>query len=271
MKEEFRVFGRPETAQPFAVEMTGISYCDGSYRIDRPHSPVTVMEYVIRGRGVIQTRGKTFTAGAGDVYVLHRGDHHFYYSDSRDPWIKLFFNVSGPLPEQLLEIYHLDGETVVPDCPAEGLFREFFRLARLEEPAEAFRRCAFQFHEIVAAVSAARAGGSPPEEALRLKRLLDSRISGSITIRELAQAIYHSPDYTIKLFKRSFGVTPYAYLLDQRIFAAQNLLRSTSLPVKEIALRTGFSDPHYFSNLFKERCGVSPAHYRQNASAPNEG
>jgi AraC family transcriptional regulator of arabinose operon len=266
VKEEFRVFGRPETALPFAVEMAGISYCDGSYRIDRPHSPITVMEYVIRGQGTLQTRGRTFTAKGGDVYILHRGDSHLYYADPRDPWIKLFFNVSGPLPEQLLEAYHLDGETLLPGCPVEGLFRDFFRLARLEEPADAFRQCALKFHEIAAAVSAARREDRPPEEALRLKRLLDSRISSGITVGELAQAIYHSPDYTIKLFKASFGTTPYAYLMEQRMFAAQNLLRSTSLPVKEIALRTGFEDPHYFSNLFKKRCGLSPARYRCDSS-----
>ena len=161
MKEEFRVFGRPETALPFAVEMAGISYCDGSYRIDRPHSPITVMEYVIRGQGTLQTRGRTFTAKGGDVYILHRGDSHLYYADPRDPWIKLFFNVSGPLPEQLLEAYHLDGETLLPGCPVEGLFRDFFRLARLEEPADAFRQCALKFHEIAAAVSAARREDRP--------------------------------------------------------------------------------------------------------------
>lgn len=263
MKEEFRVFGGPDPALPFAVEMAGISYCDGTYRIERPRSEITVMEYVVSGKGTIHTRGQIFTARGGDVYILHRGDSHLYYSDAEDPWVKLFFNVSGDLTEQLLDAYRLSGEVLVPRCPVEGLFRAFFAITRTDQEISAiFGRCALKLHEIIMAVSAGRGGPALPAEAVRLKQLLDSRISGTVTIEELARSIYHSPDYTIKLFKRTFGRTPYAYLLAQKMHAAKSLLRSTNLSVKEISARTGFEDQHYFSNLFKKQCGLSPAQYR---------
>ncbi|MFR3482658.1 MAG: helix-turn-helix domain-containing protein [Clostridia bacterium] len=59
-------------------------------------------------------------------------------------------------------------------------------------------------------------------------------------------------------------MTPYAYLLQQKLAAAQNLLQNTTLPVQEIARQLGYDDAHYFSNVFKAQFGVSPRAYRQS-------
>ena len=53
-----------------------------------------------------------------------------------------------------------------------------------------------------------------------------------------------------------------AYLLRQKMRAAENLLRTTQLPCREIAHKLKFEDSHYFSNMFKKQHGISPKAYR---------
>jgi AraC family transcriptional activator of pobA len=52
---------------------------------------------------------------------------------------------------------------------------------------------------------------------------------------------------------------------DRVMLQAARLLRFTDLPVQEIAFRTGFEDPLYFSRAFKRRNGEAPVAYRERA------
>ena len=91
------------------------------------------------------------------------------------------------------------------------------------------------------------------DEAQLLRNYLDDHIFSRVSIEELSAFVYRSPDYVIKLFRKTYGQTPYAYLLRQKMRAAENLLRTTQLPCREIAHKLKFEDPHYFSNIFKKQ------------------
>ena len=84
-----------------------------------------------------------------------------------------------------------------------------------------------------------------------------------VSNQELADAIFRSKDYVIKRFFANFGVTPYDYQIQQKIFSAKNMLANMNLSVKEIADSLGYDDQHYFSYMFKKRCGMSPTQYRK--------
>lgn len=67
------------------------------------------------------------------------------------------------------------------------------------------------------------------------------------------------------VFKNSLGVSPYSYILDLRLKRAAELLVLRELTVSEIAFEVGFSDPLYFSRLFKKKYGVSPSYFRNKS------
>lgn len=69
--------------------------------------------------------------------------------------------------------------------------------------------------------------------------------------------------YFYKLFKMWSGVSPITYRNKLRITAAKDLLAHTNLSVCEIAQKTGFDDPYYFSRLFKKEIGLSPVQYKK--------
>lgn len=77
------------------------------------------------------------------------------------------------------------------------------------------------------------------------------------------QALPISADHFRKLFKGHTGKTPLEYLIHLRTQYAADLLSNQSLTVKEIAGMTGFSDPYYFSRVYKQALGKSPAHWRK--------
>src|SRR5699024_8224595 len=81
---------------------------------------------------------------------------------------------------------------------------------------------------------------------------------------EIANQLYMSNSRFSKLFKQYVGRTFSDYILKLRIEAAQELLKHTSLKIYEVAKEVGYEESRYFSQIFKEKIGVTPVAYREN-------
>lgn len=77
-------------------------------------------------------------------------------------------------------------------------------------------------------------------------------------------------DYVRKLFKKEVGVTPHEHLTRARMLRAKTILlsgvtnRYSNYSVTQIAEACGYSEPLYFSRVFKQYYGVAPSHYLKN-------
>jgi AraC family transcriptional regulator len=79
---------------------------------------------------------------------------------------------------------------------------------------------------------------------------------------ELARLAGLSVDHFVRAFRSSIGEPPHRYLLRERIREAQRLLSTTSQPLVEIALQTGFGDQSHFHTTFRRWVGTTPSRYR---------
>lgn len=91
---------------------------------------------------------------------------------------------------------------------------------------------------------------------------LRRRIDKPTTLGELARRSGFSPQHLNRLFGRVLGVTPLRYLARMRMERAAELLEADQLTVQAIALRVGYTDPYYFSRVFREHFDRSPQQYR---------
>ncbi len=265
MKEELRFFNDIKADAPFIIRLAGISYCDGSYCIERKNGDEFVLEYIIKGTGTVIENAIEHTVGEGDVYLIHKGSDSKYFSSASNPWTKIFFNICGELMEKLVESYRL-ADTVYRSSGTKELFEQAYAVVRSNmSTEEIMHESSVNIHKILASLyKSAKSDISHSTEALTLKEYLDKNIGRAVTIEELADTIYRSKDYTIKLFKREFSQTPYSYLTGKRLEAASYLLLNSQSSVKQIAFSVGYDDQHYFSNVFKNRFGVSPRTYRNS-------
>lgn len=263
MYEDMKAFPVLSGQPALHISLAGVSYCDRSYRIVRENSAVAVLEYILDGEGWVEWDGVTRAVGKDSIYFLPRGTRHSYYADGDDPFTKIFMNISGPLCDQLTQSYGLSGQHFLP---GSGLKPVFSRIPELlhSESADEEKQAALQglLVEILARLSRLQQRHSP--EALCLKNYIEANTERIVSGRELARQIYRSPDYCQKLFAREFGMTAYAYQLKRKMLIAQSLLADTGMSVGEIAESLGYSDAHYFSNIFKEKTGMRPLEYRRS-------
>jgi len=88
----------------------------------------------------------------------------------------------------------------------------------------------------------------------------------TLSIKKVADIHFYSEKYLSSLFMRTMNKRFTEYVNELRISHARNILRESSLSVSEAAARCGYSDPLYFSKVFKKLMGLTPSEYmKQNA------
>jgi AraC family transcriptional regulator, arabinose operon regulatory protein len=255
---------------PFFIEMTGISYCDGSYKIIRKNSQLYIFEYILEGQGIVKTEEKEFTAVKGDVYILHKQSNHSYYSDSKNPWTKIWFNAKGPLIDSLIHLYRLNSINHIRNFDISELFFKILEIAKNSKKSdeEIFSETSLIFHEIIVRISKGIYNNiivhSP--DAMEIKQYLDKKYMTDISLKEIGELIFRSPSQTIRIFKNNFGITPYNYFMNKKLEVAKLMLLNTNISVKEISISLSFADEHYFSNYFKSKIGLSPSVFRKTSN-----
>lgn len=86
----------------------------------------------------------------------------------------------------------------------------------------------------------------------------------TLTLAEVSDALGYSAKYLSALFKREMGSGFTEYLRLMRIRHGVMLMENGVTSIKNVACLCGFSDPLYFSKVFRETVGVSPKNYRKN-------
>lgn len=112
--------------------------------------------------------------------------------------------------------------------------------------------------------------GQPPAVASRqahslnwVSSYLSFHIGEPLSVADMARRANLSPSRFGVVFRRHFGLSPHQYFLRLRIGHAQELLRTTDLPLREIAVSCGFADVHHFSKAFKRVARLPPGAYRR--------
>jgi YesN/AraC family two-component response regulator len=100
-------------------------------------------------------------------------------------------------------------------------------------------------------------------QVIRTMQTIESRyVEPTLQVGAVAQDLNVSTEHLCRVLKRHTGLTFVTLLRRTRVRAACRLLQTTTLSMKEIASRAGFSSASRFDRDFKMVCGVSPSAYR---------
>lgn len=237
------------------IEVSITRECTQSFP-QHAHDVFEIMHYV-KGEGVLRTSCGDYPFASGTVIVVPPGIEHGSVAQG------YFRNICINLP---LSVRDQSAPLVLSkNSEVGGLADMIFRLVREDRQANQ----ATVNHLVKAAEDLIRrelhvtenrfASAAEKVHDAALERFADE----DFDMAALIASTHYSDDYFRVKYRERYGITPYAYLLDLRINCAADLLRQygQQLTVGEIAQQSGFSDPLYFSRLFKKKKGVSPREY----------
>ncbi len=84
----------------------------------------------------------------------------------------------------------------------------------------------------------------------------------NISLISVANHVAMSAAYFSTVFSQTTGRSFITYLTALRVERAKELLRTTNMKLADIALEIGYSEPNYFSHVFRKTVGITPKEYR---------
>lgn len=98
------------------------------------------------------------------------------------------------------------------------------------------------------------------QAVIYIKENLDQNLSRN----DIAEFVHLNAEYFSRLFKKNTGYTVGDFILKEKMTMAKKLLGSTNLPVSLVALKVGYCNFSYFTQLYKKTYGMTPNEYRQH-------
>jgi len=222
------------------------------------------------GRGTVEFRNRRYSAKEGSLIVLPPGCWHRYRPNRKTGWTTLWIGFGGDLAARLIGGVGFNTEGEVRDVSDIHRFKRLFAdtiTDILERGHDNVYSTAARIPSLVAAlmeVPSQDATEIPHAEIIhRAQRHIVEHAAEIIDFTMLAESLgvpYRTFRY---LFAKVAETSPLQYQLDIRLSRAKNLLKSTDMPISEIAAALGFRSGWYFAHFFQKRAQVSAVAYRK--------
>lgn len=196
------------------------------------------------------------------------------------PFHSMFFHLSRTALDAFTEEMEMPRRVNGLRCDAGALDPVIASLGRamlpvLMHPQEASRlfvdhvALALKAHVVhaygdVGGAAPARTRGLAPWQERRAKAFLMQHLAGDVSLADAARECALSRSHFSKAFKQTTGQTPHAWLVGQRIEAAQRLLQDPARSIAQVAVACGFADQSHLTRVFSARTGTSPARWRRS-------
>ncbi len=97
----------------------------------------------------------------------------------------------------------------------------------------------------------------------RVREYVRAHLSRELGLAELAAVVHLSPHHFCLLFRNTAGITPYQYVLRERVHESTKRLAARQVPIVEIAGALGFANQSHFTAVFRKVTGMTPKHYQR--------
>ena len=233
----------------------GEFFCGPEYEVRRDQYPSFLLLYVAEGE--IYAGGET--ARAGEILLIDCYRPHRYGTKTSAHTLWLHFD-GEPARQAFETVRREKGEKFF--CPPEAAesLRRILEMIRTAEDEYALSGEIYRL--LCLLVRPALPEEKKPDRIGEAMRFFREHYAEPVGVEDAAKSVSLSPSYFSRLFRAASGLSPYEYLLGVRLEKAKEMLLETTVPVSEVAYRTGFGSDANFIAFFRRETGISPLRFR---------
>ena len=248
--------------------MCGEETCDPSHSYGPAMREYYLIHYVISGKGIFQTGGRTERVTAGQMFIIHPYELTYYCADAEHPWHYCWLGFASNLNLSFLRDQH------VVTLPESAQIFEDLRTSK-SKPQEQKEACYYLCGKIYELLSLFhrpndRSCGKTFEYVCKAQNYIHTNYMNPISVEALAKQLCIDRSYFSAIFKKYTGKSPQQYIVNYRMEKASEFLVRYSLTPGEAAFSVGYPDIFSFSKVFRKHFGVSPRAY-QNLMKAEKG
>lgn len=252
---------------PLMVNCAGMISADFPFTTDNAEGRKDIyLIYVAEGEIEITLPEGNKTVSAGNVIFFPPNRRYQYRHQSQKALRYYWVHFTGSYAERFLRECGFSPLPCVKTTERENhitaRFRSLFDVYEKKSPLQDHQlACALE--QLLLSIALSLENQRKENGLEKSLRYLHSEYHTEIRIPDLAKMENLSHSRYITLFREQTGLSPTAYLIHLRMRIAREFLQNTDMSIGQISLMVGYSDPHFFSKLFKKYVGISPKQYRQ--------
>ena len=253
---------------PYAIEE---SIRNGVFSYSEKRTDFMIINLLLDGELVYRCMDDNeYFVRRGDLFLVPLNSSYSFTTTAVKHYHKLVLEIKGDLLLSFCGLLQLDSPLHMvspPELHIEEKIREIGVL--LHDGSEKnIPRILAGLHELLSALSLSVRGDQEKNVQILMKAQsrLENDIGGTLSISSLSAELGICQSMLNRLFRKKLGISPMKYRIRYRLKNACHVLTHSSMPIKEIALRFGYSNQLYFSNDFKHHFGMSPKAFRDSHS-----
>lgn len=221
------------------------------------------MHYVCTGSGRLHLTGKVIPLSAGDIFFTFPGEP--FCLESVDEFTYMYASFLGSRTNQIMEQLSISPTHFhFPDCSDVYAFWQHGLTCKTElSDLLAESIVLYTFYYLGDKYLPSKGGNEKTGDfALRVKRFVDDNYSDpALSLEHIGEALFYSPKYVSSSFKKYFQISLSDYIATLRIQHACTLIQQGFTSVSDVSTQCGYSDPQYFSKIFKKKMKQIPRDY----------
>lgn len=230
-----------------------------------------IFQYTIRGEGCIRINDKTYSLPPGKAFLVKvPSDHEYWMPEKSEEWEFMYITLVGESAGACWKEFIERFGHVADFSEQSGIIRLLKQInqeAINDEISDRYIASAKAYTFVMAlhryGKGHIKITEAIPEALQRAVRLIEEDLSQPLSLADLSHEAGLSKYYFIDLFQHHFHLTPIQYITKKRMERSMEWLSNSDLPIKEIAILTGYESSNYFSKAFKKSIGESPKEFRE--------
>lgn len=227
--------------------------------------------YMVKNFGEVYIKDKKNQISSGAVAIIKPHEKHGYHMLCKNAPEYFWIHFSGEKAEEFLSSLNLSENYFFNIGISEDILKTFNRIINelQTKSLNYIHFCNSYLLNLLSYLSRKISYSKQysPKDNKSIKNIvlvINNEYMYNPPVEEYAKLCNYSKYYFIKLFTEITGYTPAEYRNMVRIEKACLLIANSPYNLSEIAVMTGFSDPSYFTKVFKKYAGQSPSQYKDS-------
>lgn len=254
----------------FYVQSTGYFKCNREYMTKRKNYNTMLLLYTIKGAGILKYRNQTYILESGQGFLIDCMDYQYYGVHKKGEWEFKWLHFNGCESKSYFEriyenkgpVFELNCNSLIPkhmDEIANMIKNRDYRI----DIISSCRIVEILTELLLDNYKGYRDSLEIPLFVSKAIEIIETNYCKDIKLDVLANQVGVSKYHLSRVFKRYTGYSPYEYILNYRLSRSKELLKSTDLPIYEIAIRVGFDSSSHYIKQFRNQEGITPLKFRE--------
>ncbi len=239
---------------------------------DRGSEPFVILQWTHSGEGIYENRAGALRVPKDHAFlaILPERSSYYYPPDAREPWTFTWLNWYGEFACEIFRRFQARFGPVIPLASRGAAAAALRRLMAIAAEPVAPERSGVSLQSYTFALEWWREAAMPAAGGEnRLTRALQfcrQHFREPLGVKEIAHEAGLSREHFTRLFVDEMNQPPAAFLRELRVNEAATLLRETGLPLREVAMRSGFYSTRHLMRTFQRVHRIGPTAYRRKRS-----